>query len=292
VILVSSVFTVLLQQLANSLTDSSIYVLLALSVTIVFGLTGIINFAVGEFMMAGAFITFSAVQLGVPFALAAAFAVLCLVLSGIVVERIFFRWTLPAPDNGFIVSLGLILILQAAAVGIYGGNDHNLQVPLSSNLHVGSIVVNAQDAANFGVAVAVMLGFVVWLYRSSSGRALRAASEDREVAALMGVPVGRLTTQAFAIGLGMAGLAGALAASTAPIQPFMSANYLLKGFIIAVVGGLGNVAGAFVVGVLVSLTEALSAQYLPISWTDGYVVVLMIIVLLFRPAGLFGVRTN
>jgi branched-chain amino acid transport system permease protein len=141
-----------------------------------------------------------------------------------------------------------------------------------------------------GVALSVIIGFTLWLYKSRNGRALRAASEDREVAQLMGVPVLRLTSIVFAVGVGFAGLAGALVSSIAVVQPFMSANYLLKGFIIAIVGGLGNVTGTFVVGLFVALTEALSAQYLPVEWIDGYVGVFMIIILLIRPSGLFGVQ--
>jgi branched-chain amino acid transport system permease protein len=280
----------LVQQLANALAMSSIYVLLALSVTIVFGLTGIVNFAVGEFMMIAAFLTFEAVHIGLPFWIAVVIAVACLALAGVAAEVSLFRWTLPAPDNGFIVSLGLILILQAVAVGAFGTEDRNLTRPLSGDVHIGSVVIGTQDVVIFAVAVAAMVAFVLGLYRSRTGRALRAASEDREVAQLMGVPATRLTMIAFGVGSAMAGLAGAMVSSIATVQPFMSANYLLKAFIIAVVGGLGNVPGAFVVGVLLSLTEALSAQYLPITWTDAYVAGVMIVVLLFRPEGLFGVQ--
>ena len=282
--------TYLAQQLVNGLMLSSIYVLVALSATVVFGLTGIVNFAVGELMMIGAFIALVLVQAGVPFAFAVLIAVGCLAVAGLLIERFLFRWTLPRPDNGFIVSLGMILILQAIAVELWGSGYRSIPLPLAQTITLGSVVVGAQALVILGVSLGVLVGFTIWLYKSRNGRALRAASEDREVAQLMGVPVLRLTAIVFAVGIGFAGLAGALVSSVAVVQPFMSANYLLKGFIIAIVGGLGNVTGTFVVGLFVALTEALSAQYLPIEWINGYVGLSMILILLIRPSGLFGIQ--
>jgi branched-chain amino acid transport system permease protein len=106
----------------------------------------------------------------------------------------------------------------------------------------------------------------------------------------MGVPATRLTALAFAVGVGLAAIAGGLAASLSVINPFLGSDYLLKGFVIATVGGLGNLTGAFVAGMLVALIEALSAQYLPVQWTDVYVFAAMLVVLLVRPGGLFGVQ--
>jgi len=280
----------LAQQLVNGFTLSSIYVLVALSATVVFGLTGIVNFAVGELMMIGAFVAFASVTAGLPYAIAIVVAVACLTAIGLIVERTLFRWTLSRPDNGFIVSLGLILILQALAVEIWGSGYHTIPVPLAQTIDLGSVVVGAQNLLILGISLSVLAGFTFWLYRSRHGRALRAASEDREVAQLMGIPATWLTATVFAIGIGFAGLAGALVASIAVVQPFMSSAYLLKGFIIAIVGGLGNVTGAFVVGIIVALTEALSAQYLPVEWINGYVGVFMLVILLVRPNGLFGVQ--
>ena len=280
----------LAQQLVNGLTLGSVYVLIALSVTIVFGLTGIVNFAVGEMMMIAAYLTIVSVAFGVPYWLALIIVVLIMLAAGLALEVGAFRWTLPNPVNGFIVSLGMILILQASAVEIWGAQFRTMATPFDRTIHFGGVVVLGQDLFVAAIAIAAMVLLVLWLYRSKDGRALRAASEDRETARLMGIPATRLTAIAFAVGVGLAGLAGALVSSVAVVEPFMSANYLLKGFIVATVGGLGNINGAFVTGILVALIESVSAQYLPIEWTNAYVFAAMVLILLFRPGGLFGIR--
>ena len=282
--------TILLQQLVNALTLGSLYVLVALSVTIIFGLTGIVNFAVGQLMMLSSYLTLVFVTLQIPFAISVVLAVVILSVVVIGLERGVFRWTLPQPVNGFILSLGLILILQALVIQVFGAGDRSIPQSLPFAVHVLGVSMGAQNLVVLGVAVAVMIVFLLWLYRSRDGRALRAASEDRRTAGLMGIPATRLTALAFAVGVGLAAVAGGLTASLSVINPFIGSDYLLKGFVIATVGGLGNLTGAFVAGMLVALIEALSAQYLPVQWTNLYVFAAMVVILLIRPGGLFGVQ--
>jgi branched-chain amino acid transport system permease protein len=282
--------TILLQQLVNALTLGSLYVLVALSVTIIFGLTGIVNFAVGQLMMLSSYLTLVFVTLQIPFAISVVLAVVILAVVGIGLERGVFRWTLPQPVNGFILSLGLILILQALVIQGFGAGDRSIPQSLPFAVHVLGTSMGAQNLVVLGVAIAVMIVFLLWLYRSRDGRALRAASEDRRTAGLMGIPATRLTALAFAVGVGLAAVAGGLTASLSVINPFIGSDYLLKGFVIATVGGLGNLTGAFVAGMLVALIEALSAQYLPVQWTNLYVFAAMVVILLIRPGGLFGVQ--
>jgi branched-chain amino acid transport system permease protein len=217
-------------------------------------------------------------------------AVVILAVVGIGLERGVFRWTLPQPVNGFILSLGLILILQALVIQGFGAGDRSIPQSLPFAVHVLGTSMGAQNLVVLGVAIAVMIVFLLWLYRSRDGRALRAASEDRRTAGLMGIPATRLTALAFAVGVGLAAVAGGLTASLSVINPFIGSDYLLKGFVIATVGGLGNLTGAFVAGMLVALIEALSAQYLPVQWTNLYVFAAMVVILLIRPGGLFGVQ--
>jgi branched-chain amino acid transport system permease protein len=282
--------TILLQQFINALTLGSLYVLVALSVTIIFGLTGIVNFAVGQLMMLSAYLTLVFVELHIPFAISVVLSVAILAVVGICLERGVFRWTLSQPVNGFILSLGLILILQAVVIQVFGSGDRSIPQPLTFTVHVLGVSMGAQNLVVLVVAVSVMVVFLLWLYRSRDGRALRAASEDRRTAGLMGIPATRLTVIAFAVGVGLAAVAGGLTASLSVINPFLGSAYLLKGFVIATVGGLGNLTGAFVAGMLVAFIEALSAQYLPVQWTDLYVFAAMVTVLLIRPGGMFGVQ--
>jgi branched-chain amino acid transport system permease protein len=280
----------LIQQLVNGFSTGSIYVLIALGITVVFGLTGIVNFAVGEFMAVSALIVVSVVSDSNSFVVAAIFAVALMGVLGVGVEPVLFRWTLKNPINGFIVSLGLILVLQSLEVRWWGTEYRSIPQPVPNTFAIFGVRLAAQNLIVLAVASAAMVTLVYWLYRTKQGRALRAASEDREVAELMGIDTRRLTTLVFSIGLAFAGLAGALIASLNVVYPYMSGPYLLKGFAIAIIGGLGNVFGTFAAGFIVAIVESLSFQYLPIQWTDGYVFAVMIVILLIRPNGLFGAR--
>ena len=280
----------LIQQLVNGLSTGSIYVLIALGITIVFGLTGIVNFAVGEFMAVAALLVVSIVSGGHSFVIGAIAAIALMGTIGVGAEPTLFRWTLKTPINGFIVSLGLILVLQSLEVKFWGTEYRSIPQPVPNTFSVLGIRLAAQNLIVLAIASAAMVALVYWLYRTKQGRALRAASEDREVAELMGINTRRLTMLVFSIGLAFAGLAGALIASLNVVYPYMSGPYLLKGFAIAIVGGLGNVFGTFAAGFIVAVVETMSIQYLPIQWTDGYVFAVMIAILLIRPSGLFGAR--
>ncbi|MFC7400537.1 branched-chain amino acid ABC transporter permease [Chelatococcus sp. GCM10030263] len=279
---------ILIQQILNGLSIASVITLIAVGVTLIFGLTGIINFAHGEFLMVGSIVTWLAVSAGWGFPLALIAAIAVVALMGFVLERGLFRFTLDRPTNGFIVSLGLIVVLQHIVILFWNANQKSIPRPLSGIWDVGGVRIASVRVMVILITLAVVALTFVAITRSRYGRALRASVEDRDTAALMGIPVRRYITGVFVFGSALAGLGGALLIALFPITPFTGGTIVMKGFAVALIGGLGNLTGAVVAGLILGIVEGLSAGYGFSEWTDAYSFGLMILVLLFRPHGLFG----
>lgn len=279
---------ILIQQILNGLSIASVITLIAVGVTLIFGLTGIINFAHGEFLMIGSIVTWLAVQAGLSFYLALVLAILAVGVMGFVLERGLFRFTLTRPTNGFIVSLGLIVVLQHIVIFFYDPNQKSIPRPLTGIWDVAGVRIASVRVMVILVTIAVVALTFAMVTRSRYGRALRAAVDDRDTAALMGIPVRRYITGVFVLGSALAGLGGALLIALFPITPFTGGTMVMKGFAVALIGGLGNLTGAVVAGLILGIVEGFSAGYGFSAWTDAYSFALMILVLLFRPNGLFG----
>lgn len=283
--------TTFLQQLFNALSVSGVYALVALGITVIFGLTGIVKFSIGELLTVGAFLTFSfwdhnrlTLFLAIP---AAAIAVGLLTF---LLERVAFRFTLNQPINGFIVSLGLILVLQNLVIEIWGTQGRRISLVFPQIWDMGGVRTPVQEWFIIWVTVGLICSLIALLRFTRYGRAVRACAEDREAAALMGIPVELVIASTFALGGALAATAGGLVGSNYVIHAYIGAQYLLKGFAVALVGGLGNIEGAVVAALLIGMTETFGAGYLAPEWRDGYTFGLMILVLLIRPTGLFPAR--
>lgn len=279
---------IFLQQILNSLSVASVIILIGIGITIIFGLTGIINFAHGEFLMVGGMVTWALVSSNVNFFLALLIAAGAVALLGLVLERGIFRFTLERPMNGFIVSLGLTVVLQHVVIRIWNSYQKSIPDPVGVVWQVGDVRIVAMRVVVVAITVLAVAVTFFAITRSRYGLALRASVSDQETAALMGIPVRRYVTAVFLYGSGLAGLGGALLVSLFPITPFIGSDFVVKGFAVALIGGLGNVAGAVFAGVLLGLVDGLSAGYGLPQWTDAYSFALMIIILLIRPQGLLG----
>ena len=279
---------ILIQQVLNGLSIASVITLIAVGVTLIFGLTGIINFAHGEFLMVGSIVTWLAVTNGVSFWLAIFLAIAAVALMGFVLERGLFQFTLSRPTNGFIVSLGLIVVLQHIVIFLYDPNQKSIPRPLTKVWEIAGVRIASVRLMVILVTIAVVAATFVMVTRSRYGRALRASVEDRDTAALMGIPVRRYITGVFVLGSALAGLGGALLIALFPITPFTGGTMVMKGFAVALIGGLGNLTGAVVAGLILGIVEGFSAGYGFSAWTDAYSFGLMILVLLIKPNGLFG----
>ena len=284
----SSDVTEFLQQLFNALRISGLYALVALGITVIFGLTGIVKFSIAELITVGAFLTFSFWDHDrMVYFLAVPAAALSVGLLALLLERAAFRFTLDQPINGFIVSLGLIVVLQNSIIEIWGTNAKPSISIFTEVWDVGGVRMPATDWFIIWVTVGLIAGLFLLLRRTKYGRAMRACADDREAAALMGIPVDLMIAATFALGGVLAATAGGLLASRENIHVYIGTAYLLKGFAVALIGGLGNIEGAVIAALLVGLTETMAAAYGPGEWRDAYTFGLLIIVLLIRPRGLF-----
>ncbi|MBV9392364.1 MAG: branched-chain amino acid ABC transporter permease [Verrucomicrobia bacterium] len=276
------------QQLVNSLSVASVTILIGMGITLIFGLAGIVNFAHGEFLMVGGMATWFLVSAGINFFIAVLGAMILVGFLGFVAERGLFRFTLDRPMNGFIMSIGLSVILQHVVIRLFNEVQKTIPDPIGQVWVVHGVDIIVMRAIVIAVTAIVVAITYFCISRSRYGLALTASIADPDTAALMGIPVRRYVTGVFIYGSVLAGLGGALMIALFPITPFTGSVVIIRGFAVSLIGGLGNVGGAVVGGLLLGLVDGLSAGYGFPEWTDAYSLVLMIAILIVRPQGLLG----
>ncbi len=267
------------------------YVLVALGLTLIFGILDISHFAHGHMYMIGAYLLYVVqVLLGVNYWLALIVCMAALAVAGVLVERLVYRPLRGKPSiNSFIAAIGLILVLETLIRGI---KPEPLQVPkpIDRTVEFMGITMEAQRL----VVIAGAIFFIVLLYlfikRTRLGTAIEAMAQDREGAALMGISVNRLSALTFAVATALAAAAAALMAPLAFISPEMGATLVLKAYVIVVIGGLGSMHGAIIGGYLLGILEALAIAYVSSAYKDVFAFGILIIILAIRPTGLFGGR--
>ena len=275
-----------LQQCFNGLSIASIYALVAAGITLVFGLTRLVNFAHGELMILGAYAALLVAAGGaLGFVAGLAVAVLVVAAACFVIERGLFRFTLEKPINGFLVSLGLIIVLQNLYVMLWGTSPRSLPPVSSDVLTFGEVALSVQRLFVIAATGVAFWALFLFLNRSRVGLAMRASAMDRETAGLMAIPVPRLITMTFVLGGVLAALAGVLLAGLFPVKPTVGGEFVVKGFAVALAGGLGNVVGALLASLVLGLGEAMIAGFGYPEWTDVASFVLMIAILIVRPQG-------
>lgn len=280
----------IVQTATDGLMVGGLYASVALGITLVFGLVGMLNFAHGQMVMLGAYVAFFATLAGFGFWLGLLLALLSMALFGALLERAVFRRTLSDPMMGLTVSLGLIMIIENLAAAWFTADPRFMEPPVSGEVRLGPLVLSAQRLLVMALTTVLIGGFYAFLRLTTLGKAIRAMAQNRVGAALVGVKVTRVSAVIFAIGSGLAGAAGALYGSLFAISPFMGNAPLMKGFILAAFGGLGSVPGAIVAGCLLGLAESFGSRYLSAAFRDGYGFVVLILTLLLMPNGLFGNR--
>ena len=238
--------------------------------------------------MVGGMATWFLVNAGVNFFVALFGAMIVVGALGFVVERGLFRFTLDRPMNGFIMSIGLSVILQHVVIRMFNEVQKTIPDPVGQVWVIGGVDIIAMRAIVVAITAVVVAVTYFGISRSRYGIALRASIADQDTAALMGIPVRKYVTGVFVYGSLLAGLGGALMIALFPITPFTGSVVIIRGFAVSLIGGLGNVGGAVVGGLLLGLVDGLSAGYGFPEWTDAYSLVLMIGVLIIRPQGLLG----
>ncbi len=298
---------ILLQQIVNGLVQGSVYALVALGYTMVYGILGLINFAHGEVVMIGAMIALTVLQillaaafapvLAVLFSLLAAMAV-CMAL-GYGIERIAYRPLRNAPRLApLITAIGVSIVLQNLAMMIWGREYHSFPLPFNSTSHqLGGAIVNDVQFAIVVIALLIMSALMWLVHRTRLGRAMRAVAENPAAAALMGVDINRVISATFMLGSALAAIAGFMvSANYGIVHYYMGFMLGLKAFTAAVLGGIGNLRGAMLGGVLLGLIESLGAGYigdltggfLGSNYQDVFAFFVLIAVLILRPSGLLG----
>lgn len=290
--------TLFLQQLLNGLSLGAIYALIALGYTMVYGTLQLINFAHGEVYMMGAFAALYVARWtgvaenptlpGVALVLLASMA-FCAAL-GVTIERVAYRPLRKSTRlNMLITAIGVSLLLQNVALLSFGALKDFPSLLPEMKWVVAGVTVRSMDLLTLGVTLALM-AILTWIVeRTQLGRAMRAVSHSRDAAALMGIPVDRIVMATFAIGSILAGAAAFLVAvDKHTIRPDMGMTSGLKAFVAAVLGGIGSIPGAVAGGILLGLSETFVSGYLASTYRDAIAFLLLIVILLYKPSGLFG----
>lgn len=275
-------------QLANGVVQGCILALVALGLSLIFGQMGVINMAHGELYMLGAVGVFLLIGQFQQFWLAVLIVGIVMMLVGGVLERVIVRPFEGKPTPSMITTIGLSYVIQQLALIFFGGQPKQVVYPVSGILALGSVRLPTYRVLVAAIALLLMIGLWVLLYKTKLGTSIRATMQDRETASALGINTGGISTFTFALGTALAGIGGALAAPVSQVSFLMGADVVLFAFIVVIVGGLGSLKGALVCAVGLSAIEGLLTAVVNPARGRALVFLLMAFVLILRPRGLFG----
>jgi branched-chain amino acid transport system permease protein len=279
--------TTFLIDLIGTLSNAAIVGMLACSITLVYGLTGIVNFAQGDLMTVGGISLYVVCQVaGLPQPVGWIAAIAAVAGLMFLAERSMFRFTLSRPQNGFLISLGLVLIIENVLVQTYGDKPI-VTTSYGGGVHIAGAILPWQQILTVIAGVVVMLAVQWFLHYTRRGLQLRAAATDKEMAGHLGVNTRRSVITVFVLSGALAGFAGALLVELTPIFPTVGSDYIVTAFAVALLGGLGSVTGAFVGALIVEAAQTGATALNYASWSDGVAFAIILIVLVVRPKGLF-----
>lgn len=282
---------VLAPQVVTGLTLGVAVILVALGLTIIFGLLDVINMAHGEFYALGAFSALALSWAGVPFWALLLLVPLLMVPVGYVVERGLIQRVFNSSDRHvttLLLTFGFGLVLEEVIKLIFGPNPYRPETPIRGAVEILGVFIPNYRLFLIVAGSAVIIAVALIVYRTRLGAIVRAAAFDRNMAASLGVPVHRVYAMAFAFGVALAGLAGVLLAPIYSIFPTMGRDFILLAFTVVIVGGMGSIAGAVVAGLFLTQVQAISSLYISPVWSDPIVFGIMVVMLMIRPQGLFG----
>ena len=273
----------------NALSLGISYSLVALGLTLIIAIMRIVNFAHGQLYMLGAFglfVFFRIVHLD--FSLSLALSIVLVAFLGILLERMLFRRLRGNELGCMLLSLGLALILESAALVIFGEDDKGLGAPFSGSVDVGGVFLGKDRIVAIAVSLAAIICLFLFLHRTRTGRAIRAFAQDNDAAILQGINIERLSWIGFAIGSGLAALAGGLLAPIYWVNPFIGGDAMISAVVVMVIGGLGSIPGTLIGGLLLGAIDSFGSQFLPGTWAQAISYSLVVLVLMIRPRGLMG----
>jgi branched-chain amino acid transport system permease protein len=277
------------QVILNGLTLSAVYILVALGFTLIFGIMRIVNFAHGEFAMLGGFALFYLYgSLEINFFLALALASVGAALVGLVLERLVFRPFYGREFQGMIATLGLSVALQYVAVILWGADERAIPPAFTSSLQLGSVIFPLDRLAVVVVAATVLACFYAFMRFTRVGLAMRATAQDAEIAETQGVSSARIYTLALLVATSMAALAGGMLGQLYSLSPFLGQLPIMKSFVVVILGGLGSIPGAAAGGLILGMAESSLNTFYGGGIAELIEFAAIILVLIWRPWGLFG----
>jgi branched-chain amino acid transport system permease protein len=282
-----------LQIVANGLLLGGLYALLAVGLTLIFGVLRVVNFAHAEFMMLGMFGTYWLWRLGgIDPYLAVLLVVPIIFALGILVDRLIIQRTIGKPEVTVVfATLGLSILMQNAALTAWSADIRSVTTPYSAMVvTLAGIRISVAMAISFVVALLAALGLWLFLTRTLYGKAIQATAQNREAAALMGIDVRRVYMWTFATAVAAAGAMGGLIAPLFSLYPRVGTGYIVTIFVIVVLGGLGSVPGAVLAALVIGLTEAIAGYLVGTAWAELATFLIFLAVLIARPQGFFGRR--
>ena len=288
---------VFIDAVIHGIVNGSLYVVLAIGLTLLFGVARIINLAHGQFFAIGGYLTvLGAVTIGIPAGPVIAGVIAIGLAVGWVLQRILIAPVRVRPATELplelflILTLGLSLFLQNVLLAVFGDNPRRMHELIPGNLRIDALelVLPAQWVAVVGAALSITLSLFLFLNRTRFGTAIRATAQDRDAAQAVGIDVPKVDGAVFSISAALGMAAGALAAPILLVYPSLGVDWLLKAIVIVIMGGLGSVTGALYAGYALGIIESVVGTYGPAQYATSVGYLLMVVVLMFRPAGLLG----
>ena len=290
--------TLFLSYLINGISLGSVYAIIALGYTMVYGIAKMLNFAHGDVIMIGAYVSFCAMQyMGLPAILSVVLAMAVCTVLGIVIEGLAYKSLRQAPSLAVLITaIGVSYFLQNLALLIWGSTPKSFSSVVSIGsitLLEGQLVISGETIVTVLANILIMIALTQFTSRTKFGKAMRAVSEDKNAASLMGISVNRTITLTFAIGSALAAFASIFyGMSYVYIKPTTGAMPGIKAFTAAVFGGIGSIPGAMLGGILLGMIEQFSKTYISTLWADAIVFGVLVLVLVVKPTGLLGKNIN
>lgn len=282
----------IIEQIINGMRSGSIYALIALGYTMVYGIAKMINFAHGDIIMVGAYTLYvSIVKLNMPVWLAVITTIVVCAVLGITIERIAYKPLRKAPSLAVLITaIGMSFLLQSIALLIFNANPITVKSIITLKaVTIGGVTITGTTMITLIVTFICMVALTLFINKTKAGSAMRAVSEDKEAAQLMGINVNRTISMTFAIGSALAAVAGIMfVCQFQSIKPTLGALPGIKAFVAAVLGGIGSVPGAMLGGILLGIIESVSKAYISTELSDAIVFGVLVLVLLVKPSGLLG----
>jgi len=282
---------VLAPQMITGLALGVAVVLVALGLTIIFGLLDVINMAHGEFYAVGAYLALALGASGVSFWILLVIVPLVMLPVGYAVERGLIQRVFNLPDRHvttLLLTFGLGLVIEEALKIIFGANTQRPPTPISGAVELMGVLLPSYRLFLIVIGAAIVIAVALIINKTTLGSLVRAAAFDSNMAASLGVPVKRVFAWTFAFGVALAGLAGVLLAPIYSVFPTMGRDFIFLAFTVVIVGGMGSIAGAVVAGLLLTQIQAISSLIVPPVWSDPILFGIMVVMLVVRPQGLFG----